>query len=140
MAKFYRSSNRETTLLNKIESSNEHLRRQAISRIKGCIDPLSNAIATKLIEKKLVETGSKKSLEEQIYKCLQQLEKATDFDIDYQIAPLRNLVSRPHVIGLYVAAFVIEKLIKHKDIIDIYGTDEDIYGCITTQIKKHLGE
>ncbi len=140
MAKFFRLSDRESTIINRIESSKEHGRRMAVSQLKDCIEPLSNAIATKLIEHQLVETVSKKSLEAQIFKCLEKMGHDTDFDIDYQIGPLRNLVPQPNVVGLYVTAFVIEKLVKHKDIVDVYGADEDIYVCVTTQIKKYVSE
>ena len=66
------------------------------------------------------------------------LSRADDFDVDYQVAPLRNLVPHPHIVSLYVTAFVIEKMIAHKDVVDIYGSDEDIYFAIHQQIKKFL--
>ena len=92
MAKVFRPSSREASLISKIESSKEHARRRAISGVRDCIDPLSNAIAMKLVENNLVETTNKNSLEEQIIKCLDKLSRADDFDVDYQISPLRNLV------------------------------------------------
>ena len=138
MAKVFRPSTRESTLLSKIESSKEHARRQAIAGIRDCIEPLSNAISMRLIETKLVETTSKNSLEEQIHHCLEKLSRAEEFDIDYQTAPFRHLVSQPHVVSLYVTAFVIEELISHKDVVDIFGSDEDIYGCINREVRKYL--
>ena len=138
MAKVFRPSTRESTLLSKIESSKEYARRMTISSIRDCIDPLSNSIAMRLIETKLVETTSKNALEEQIHICLDTLSRADDFDVDYQIAPIRNLVSQPHIVSLYLTAFVIEKLIKQKEIVDIFGSDEDIYRCINREVKKSL--
>lgn len=138
MAKVFRPSTRESSILSKIESQKEHTRRLAINGIKDCIDPLSNAIAMKLVDDNLVETTNKNSLEEQIKTCLEKLGHADDFDIDYQTAPIRNLVPQPHVVSLYVTAFVIEKLINHKDVVDIFGSDEDIYLNIHQQIKKYL--
>ena len=138
MAKVFRPSTREATILSKIESSKEYARRQAISGIRDCLEPLSNAIATRLIETKLVETTSKNSMEEQISQCLEKLSRADDFDIDYQSAPFRALVAQPHVVSLYLTAFVIEQLISHKDIVDIFGSDEDIYICINREVRKHL--
>jgi len=138
MAKVFRTSNRESSILSKIESSKEHARRMALKGIVDCIDPLSNAIATKLIETNLVETTSKNSLEEQINKCLDKLQYADDFDIDYQVAPLRELIHQPHVVSIYVTSFVIESVINHKDTVDIFGSDEEIYMCIHQQVKKYL--
>jgi len=138
MAKVFRTSNRESSILSKIESSKEHARRMALKGIADCIDPLSNAIATKLVETNLVETNSKNSLEEQINNCLNKLQHADDFDIDYQVAPLRELIHQPHVVSIYVTSFVIESVINHKDTVDIFGSDEEIYLCIHQQVKKYL--
>jgi hypothetical protein len=138
MGKVFRPSTRESSILSKIESSKEHARRVAINGIKDRLEPLSNAIAMKLVENKLVETTSKNTLEEQIGLCLDKLSRAEDFDIDFSIAPIRNLIPNPHVVSLYVTAFVLEKLLNHKDIVDVYGSDEEIYFCINHQVKKYL--
>lgn len=110
----------------------------ALQGIKDCLEPLSNTIAMKLVDNKLVETTSKNALEEQIGLCLDKLSRAEDFDIDYTVSPIRNLVPNPHVVSLYVTAFVLEKLLNHKDVVDIYGSDEEIYLCINRQVKKYL--
>jgi hypothetical protein len=138
MGKIFRPSTREAAILSKIESSKEHARRLAINAIRDHAEPLANAISMKLVESDLVETTNKNALDEQIQKCLEKLGRADDFDVDYQIAPLRDLVPQPHIVSLYVTAFVIEKLIVHKDVVDIYGSDEDIYLTIHQQVKKFL--
>ena len=138
MAKVFRTSTREANILSKIESQKEYSRKRAINAIKDCIDPLANAIAMKLVDTSLVETTNKNTLEEQIKKCLEKLGRADDFEIDYQTAPIRNLVPLPIVVSLFLTSFVIDKLIKHKDVVDIFGSDEDIYINIHKQIKKFL--
>jgi hypothetical protein len=138
MGKVFRPSTREASILSKIESSKEYARRRAIDSAQDNIDQLSNAIAMKLVENELVETHNKRSLEEQILKCIEQLGRAEDFDIDFFIAPVRNLVADPNIVTLYVTAFVLEKVINHKDTVDIYGSDEEIYYCIHKQVTKVL--
>ena len=138
MAKIFRPSSHEASILSKIESTKEHMRRLAISRVRDCSEPLANAITSKLIENKLVETTSQNSFEEQIRKCLDRMTRMEDFDIDYQVAPIRNVVPQPQIVSLYVTAYVIEKLIDHKDVVDIYGSDEELYLTINQQVKKFL--
>ena len=138
MAKIFRPSTREASILSKIESSKEYAKKRAINSVKKCIEPLSNAIAMKLIENDIIETTNKNGLEEQINKCLEKLSHSDEFDIDYQIAPVRNIIPNPHIVSIYVTSFVIEKLINHKDVIDIFGSDEDIYHCINQQVIKFL--
>jgi hypothetical protein len=138
MAKVFRPSSRESNILSKIESSKEYERRKAISSLRDFSDQLSNAVASKLVENSLVETTSKNSLQEQILMALEKLTRLDDFDIDYLVAPIRHLVPQPHVVSLYLTAFVIEKLINHKDVIDVFGSDEEIYLTIHMQVKKIL--
>jgi len=138
MGKVFRPSTRESSILSKIESTKEHKRRLAISSIRDCLDPLASAIAMKLIEASLVETTSKNSLEEQIKGCLEKLSRASDFDIDYQVAPVRNIVPDHNVVSLYVTAFIIESVLNHKDTVDIFGSDEEIYITVNQQVRKHL--
>lgn len=138
MGKVFRPSTRESTILSKIESSKEFERRRAIRAIQDCIDPLSNSVAMKLVENSFVETSNKNGVEEQIWKCLDKLSRAEDFDVDFQIAPFRDLVKHPHVVSLYLTAFVLEQLINYKDVVDIFGSDEEIYHCINRQVTKHL--
>lgn len=138
MGKVFRPSTRESSILSKIESTKEHKRRLAIGSLRDCLDPLSNAIAMKLVETNLVETTNKNSLEEQIRSCLEKLTRASDFDIDYQVSPIRNLIPDFNVVSLYVTAFIIEKLLDHKDVVDIFGSDEEIYFTVNQQVKKHL--
>ena len=138
MGKVFRPSHRESSLLSKIESSKEHARRRAISAARDHIDTLGNAVAMKLVESQLVETTDKNGLEEQIVKCLDDLSRADEFDIDYLIAPYRQLVKHPNVVSIYMTAYLLEKLIDHRTVVDIYGSDNDIYGCIHEQVAKIL--
>lgn len=138
MAKVFRPSNRESKILSQIESSKERKRIRAINSLKECVEPLSNAIAMKLVEDNLVETTNKNGLEEQLGKCLEKLIHDDDFDIDYQIAPFRQIIPQANVVSLYITAFVIETVINLKDVVDIFGSDEEIYFCINKQVAKHL--
>ena len=138
MGKIFRPNNKESILLSRIESSKEKQRRIAIDAARDNLEPLSNAVSQKLVENSLIETTSKNSLQEEIEKKLEKLSKLDDFEIDYQIAPFRELVAAPNVVSLVITAFVLETLINHKDVIDIYGSDEEIYSCINTQVQKYM--
>ncbi len=138
MAKIFYTGNREAKLLSKLESSKEHERIRTITAIRDNMDTFSNKVSMKLIETGLIETISKSSVENQIIRCLDALCKAEDFDIDYTISPFRTLVPNPNIASLYLTAFIVEKLINHKDVIDIYGSDEDIYYCVHKELAANL--
>jgi len=136
MARDYRPNVREMSVISKLDQAKEIQRVRALQLLRDHVDELSGRIAMKLIESKLVETISKTELEEQIHRCLSTLLTAEDFEVQYQVANIRDLVPRPHFISLYVTAYIIEKLIDHRCIVDIYGTNEEIYRCVNTQVTR----
>ncbi|MDL2286408.1 hypothetical protein LJC24_03095 [Desulfococcaceae bacterium OttesenSCG-928-F15] len=138
MAKVFRPSNRESKILSKIESSKERERSQALHMVRNHADMLSNTISMKLIENEIVETTNKNGLQAQIARALNSLERMEDFDLDYKIAPYRSLTANPNVVSLFLTAFVVEDLVNNKDVVDIYGSDEDIYLCIQPQVERFM--
>ncbi len=136
MAKMFYTGNRESKLLSKIESSKERERMKTLRIIRDHIDIFTNKITIKLIEGGLIETGSKSSIENQIAHCLDELVKSEDFDIDYAVSPFRAIVPNPNIASLYLTAFVVETLVNHRDVIDVYGSDEDIYHTINKEITE----
>lgn len=138
MAKVFRPSSRESRILSKIESSKERERSQALHMVRNHADMLSNTISMKLIEKEFVETTNKNGLQEQIARALGSLERMDSFDLDYKIAPYRQLAVNPNVVSLFLTAFVVEDLVNNKDVVDVYGSDEDIYQCIQPQVERFM--
>jgi len=136
VAREHRPNARESAVISRLDHEKESQRFIAMNLLRQNLDSLSDKIATKLIEERLVDTTSKDDLENQINFALQNLLTAEDFDVQYHIANVRTLVPRPHFISLYVTAYVIEKLIDHRCIVEIYGTDEDIYHCVNKQVSK----
>ena len=136
MAREYRPNARESAVISKLDHAKESQRYNALNLLRSNLEDLGSRIATKLIEDRLVETTSKDDLDNQIQNALQRVLTAEEFEIQFETANLRTLVPRPHFISLYVTAFVIEKLIDHPAIVEIYGTDEDIYRTVNKQVSK----
>jgi hypothetical protein len=124
--------------LSRIESDKEFRRRQALHQLPNVLEPLSSALAQKLIDDGLVETTSKNSLQDEFSKVLDNLSRMEEFDINYKVAPLRRLVREPHVVSLYLTAWIVEDLVNHKDVIDIFGDDLDVYQCVNKQVARFL--
>jgi hypothetical protein len=136
MAREYRPNAKEFSVISRLDHAKETQRINALQQLRQNIDALSSRIGTKLIEERLVETLSKDELDNQIHFCMESLLAADDFDVQFQVANFRSLVPRPHFVSLFVTAYIIEKLINHKSIVEIYGTDEEIYRCVNSQIIK----
>ncbi|MEJ5301605.1 MAG: hypothetical protein WHS38_11515 [Thermodesulforhabdaceae bacterium] len=136
MGRDFRPDGKEAAVISRLEHEKEAMKMKAFRLLKKHLEELSDRITTRLIEVKAIETTSKIELERQINICLQTLLTSEDVDIQYLIAPFRNVVPRPHFISLYVTAWILEKLINHKCIIEIYGTDEEIYRYINTEVSR----
>jgi hypothetical protein len=136
MARDFRPDSRESAVISRLDHARESQRANAMNLLRDKLEELTNRISTKLIEERLVETTSKDALDGQIQLCLESLLTAEEFEIQFQTASIRDLVPRPHFISLYLTAFIIEKLINHKAIVELYGTDLDIYRSVHRQVSK----
>lgn len=138
MGREYRPNVKESAVISKLDHAKENQRLNAMNLLRENIDALSDRVAMKLIEERLIETTSLEELERQIHICLQKLLAAEEFEVQFQTANLRTLVPRPNFISLYLTAFIIEQLIDHKAVVEMYGTDEDIYRCVDRQVSRQV--
>lgn len=138
MAREYRPNARESAVISKLDHAKESQRYHAMNNLRQHIDEIADRISMKLIEERLIETTSKADLEGQINFTLQKILDSEEFEIQYATANLRTLVPRPNFVSLYVTAYIVEKLIDHKCIVDIFGTDEEIYKSVNRQVGKFI--
>jgi hypothetical protein len=138
MGREYRPNVRESAVISKLDHAKENQRLNAMNLLRENIDALSDRLAMKLIEERLIETTNLEELERQLHICLQQLLAAEEFEVQFQTANLRTLVPRPNFISLYLTAFIVEQLIDHKAVVEMYGTDEDIYRCVDRQVSRQV--
>ena len=138
MAREYRPNVRESAVISKLDHAKESQRMNALNHLRENIDEISSLVAIKLIEERLIETTSMEDLESQIHRCLETLLNAEEFEVQLQVANIRTLVARPHFISLYLTSFITEKLIDHKSIVEMYGTDEDIYHSVNRQVTRFI--
>ena len=136
MGREYRPNVRESAVISRLDHAKESQRYHAMNGLRNNIDELADRISMKLIEERLVETTSKADLEDQIHASLQKVLDSEEFEIQFQTANLRTLVPRPNFISLFVTAYIVEKLIDHKCIVDIFGTDEEIYQSVNKQVSR----
>lgn len=136
MAREHRPNVRESAVISRLDHAKETERLNALYLLREHLEILSNRIAIRLIEKRLVETTNKDELENQLAICLRTLLTAEEFDIQYFVANVRSVVPRPHFVSLYLTAFIVEKLIEHRTIVDVFGTDEEIYRCVNNEVYR----
>jgi len=108
-------------------------REQAFQRgrfLRFKLPEIHNKLSQKLLMEGIIETESPAAISDLVLKGLKKAMRSQDFDFKYFIAPIRDLVPRPNPYSLYMTQYVMEVLIDDPNVIEIYGTDVDIYQVI----------
>jgi len=114
-------------------------RQQAFQRdrfFKYKLPEIHNKLTQALLMKKIIETDNPAVISDLILQGLKKALKSSEFDFKYFIAPIRNLVPRPNPYSLYMTQYVMEVVINDPNVIDIYGTDQEIYQVINEVISQ----
>jgi hypothetical protein len=136
MAKAHVSSSSATDkTIRGIDRKREQERRFMLNKAKEHADELAAKLVQRLLDKGIVETTTVQALHDSIAEQLRKLAGLEEFDIQLKVAPIRTLVPDPNIISLYLTQFVIEDLISHPAIQDIYGEDLDVYLAIDSVFK-----
>ncbi len=93
-------------------------------------EELSTRLVQRLLDKHILETTSESAIREAFSKQLKKLSDMEEHEINFKIAPIRQLVPNANFISLYLTQYIIEDLIDHRDIEDIFGEEGDIYMAV----------
>jgi len=128
MAKAHVSHTRTTDkTIRAIDRKREQERRKMFILARDNSETLATKLVQRLIDRNIIETTSSDSIQVVFEKQLRKLVDTDEFDLQLKLAPVRTLVQDPNVVSLYMTQYIIEDLIEHKDILDIFGEDLDIY-------------
>jgi len=133
----YRYSGRtHDRLIDRLErkEKRESFRRDRFFRFK--LSEIHNKVSQALLLNKIIETESPQAISDLIMQGLNKAYKSSEFDFKYFIAPIRNIVPRPNPYSLYLTQYILEVIIDDPHVIDIYGTDLEIYTLIDSIISQ----
>ncbi len=97
---------------------------------------IHNRLSQTLLMEKVIETDNPAAISDALLTGLKKALNNSEFDFDYFIAPIRSLVPRPNRHSLYVTQYIMEVLIEDPNVIEIYGTDEEIYRVVNEVVSK----
>ena len=123
-------------LINRLERQEKQQAFQQDRFFKFKLNEIHNKLSQNLLMKKVIETDNPAAISNSLLKCLKKAVKSSQFDFDYFIAPIRGLVPRPNRHSLYVTQYIMEILINDPNIIEIYGTDEEIYRIVNEILSQ----
>ena len=117
-------------IINRLERQERQQSFQRDRFLKFKLPEIQNRLSQTLLMKKIIETDNQAAVFDLIHKGLRQAMKTSEFDFKYFIAPIRKLVPRPNPYSLYMTQYIMEVLINDPSVIEIYGTDTEIYQVV----------
>jgi hypothetical protein len=136
MAKMHISPNRATDkTIRGIDRKREQERKIMFNNAKENAETLSVKLVQRLLDKEILETTSIKNIQETIENQLKKIGFLEEFELQMKLAPVRTLVPDPNIVSLFLTQFIVEDLINHSDIQDIFGEDLDIYLAVDSVLK-----
>ena len=136
MAKAHISANRATDkTIREIDRKREQERRKMFHQAKDNAEALAAKLVQRLLDREIIETTSIERIRENFEEQLKRLSYLDDFDLQMKIAPVRTIAQDPNVVSLYMTQYIVEDLINHPDIQDVFGDDLDIYLAVDSVFK-----
>jgi hypothetical protein len=136
MAKVNISPNRTTDkTIRTIDRKREQERRKMFLKAKDHAPEFAAKLVQRLIDREIIETTSVSAMREAFENQLNKLGYMEEFELQMKIAPVRTIAQDPNVVSLYITQYIVEDLIEHPAIQDIFGDDLDVYRAVDSVFR-----
>ncbi len=136
MARHINPSNSTNKTIDAIDRKRERERQFMLKKSRELAPELAISLVQRLLDLHIIETNSVQAIQDVMEKQLQRMSDMEEFDMQFKIAPIRNLTQDPNVISLYLTQFIIEDLLNHTNIQDVFGDDMEIYRAVDSVLSK----
>jgi len=132
--KRFGSSRVQDKIIDKLERKERHQAFQRDRFFKFKLPEIHTRLSQVLFMEKIIETDNPSAVSTLLLNGLKKTLRISEFDFKYFIAPIRNLVPRPNPISLYITQYILEVIMNNPSVIDVYGTDQEIYKTVNDVI------
>ena len=136
MARHMNPSSSTNKTIDAIDRKRERERRYMLRKTRDHAAELSTALVQRLLDQHIIETNSDQAIREAMEKQLTAMSDMEEFDMQFKIAPIRTLTQDPNIISLFVTQYIIEDLIDHPHIQDVFGDDLDVYRAVDSILSR----
>jgi sugar-specific transcriptional regulator TrmB len=136
MARHISPNSATNRTINAIDRKREQERYVLLVKTRDNAADLAKSLVQRLLDEHIIETNSDRAIRETIEKQLKKLIDIDEFDMQFKVAPLRSLCQDPNIISLYMTQFIIEDLVDHPHIQDVFGDDLDVYKAVDSIFSK----
>ena len=136
MARHINPGSSTNKTIDAIDRKRERERQFMLKKSRELARELAVALVQRLLDLHIIETNSVQAIQDVLEKQLSGLGDMEEFEMQYKIAPIRNLTPDPNVISLYLTQYIIEDLIEHSNIQDVFGDDMEIYRAVDSVLSR----
>ncbi|RPI75037.1 MAG: DUF507 family protein [Desulfobacteraceae bacterium] len=126
----------QNQLLNQLERQEKNVAFQRDRFLKFKLPEICNRLGQALLMDKVIEMENPAGLNALLEQGLQKLLRLSEFDYKYFVAPLRDLIAKPNPISLFITQYILETVIQDPAVVDIFGTDQEIYKVVNKVISQ----
>ena len=130
MARHINPSNSTNKTIDAIDRKRERERRFILNKARENASELAIRLVQRLLYEHIIETNDVQAIQDGVEKQLKAPADMDEFEVRLKIADIRTLVPDPNILSLYLTAYIIDDLINHPNIQDIFGDDLDIYNAV----------
>jgi len=123
-------------LINRLERQEKQQAFQRDRFFKFKLQEIHSNLTQSLLMEKIIETDNSAAFSDSLLAGLKKFLKISEFDYKYFIAPIRNIVPRPNPVSLYITQYILEVVINDPSVIEVYGTDNEIYQVVNKVIAN----
>ena len=134
--KNFHSGREQDKLINRLERQEKQQAFQRDRFFKYKISEIHSRLTQSLLMEKIIETDNPAAFSEVLMRGLKKLLKTNEFDYKYFIAPIRNIVPHPNPFSLYITQYILEVVLNDPCVIEVYGTDKEIYQTVNKDIMN----
>jgi hypothetical protein len=137
--KRFGSGNVQDKIINRLERQEKQdaFQRDRFFRFK--LPEIHSRLSQVLLMEKVIETENPAAVSDLLLKGLKQALRSNEFDLKYFIAPIRDLAPRPNLFSLYMTQYILEVILNDPSVIEVYGTDQEIYNTVNGVIA-HINQ
>jgi hypothetical protein len=135
MARVFSSSATDKAI-RALDRKRERERMYMLSMAYKNAEELATKLVQRLIDQGIIETNSAQSMRELFTDLLRKISAMEEFDLQFKIAPIRAIANDPNFISLYITQYIIEDLLDHPKVLDVFGDDLEIYNAVDSVIAR----
>ena len=136
MARHINPSGSTNKAIDALDRKRERERRFILSKARDNAPELAIKVVQRLLDEHIIETNDVHAVQEGFERQLREPAEMEEFEIRLKVADIRSLVPNPNILSLYLTAYIIEDLIDHPKIQDVFGDDMAIYNAVDAVLSK----